>query len=303
MASREYNMEAIKISSKEMFLYGEERGEWHPNEIEAWLQEHSCDQALADMCSKVSNHMGMLHHAYDDGECTEDLYESWDSAETGIIEEILARMDGSTPQADGRHYKIEPFMVAHGYRDGGGWWVPKNGDGHPASVYVPVCDTEKRKRILLERFSRCTLIEHSCEDEGFEHLETDSVLYEIRFPVSARELEAWIEFDGEITLNIGDWHSHYDWYEYGMQHLEWDIESIMSGDATALSLFAGENWIGSTLFRGNPRNCSYWQLLKIFHLAPEMKEKLKENGARFAFDSPVPGKSLEISYSWDGSDT
>ena len=300
MSRKKFNPEKIKISNKEMFLYGEDRKEWDVCDIENWIRIHNSDQTLADMCAKVWSHVGILHRNSEEGKREQDIFDAWSALQDGLMEIVLDRMKGEVSEFYEPHYVIKDFMLSHGYSKRDYLWVPLNEDKRPVSVYVAIDNIEARKVELLDLFSPCKLVAHTRDEEGYDFLEPGYTKYVLFKQDGSNKLDIWLvmpEGYGEITFGVGEWHAHYDWYEHDLQCLEWEIEQIMSGKTTAMALYAGEQWIGSTLLRDDPRNVSYWEMLNQFHLSPEEKEAIKCEGARLVFDLPVGKRCLEISYS------
>ena len=299
MSRKKFKPEKIRISNKEMFLYGEDRKEWDVCDIEDWIRLHNGDQALADMCAKVWSHVGILHRNSEEIKCEQDIFDAWSALQDRLIEMVLDRMKGEVSELYESHYVIKNFMLCHGYSKRVYLWVPLNEDKRPVSVYVAIDGIEERKVGLLGLFSPCKLVAHTSDEEGYDFLEPGYTKYELFTQDDSNKLDIWLampEGYGEITFGVGEWHAHYDWYEHNLQCLEWEIEQIMSGKTTAMSLYAGEQWIGSTLLRDDPRNASYWDMLSQFHLSPEEKEAIKRESARLVFCSPVKEKCLEITY-------
>lgn len=301
MSRKKFKPEKIRISNKEMFLYGEDRKEWDVCDIEDWIRLHNGDQALADMCAKVWSHVGILHRNSEEIKCEQDIFDAWSVLQDRLIEMVLDRMKGEVSELYESHYVIKDFMLCHGYSKSVYLWVPLNEDKRPVSVYVAIDDIKARKVELLDLFSPCKLVAHTSDEEGYDFLEPGYTKYELFTQDGSNKLDIWLAMPkgyGEITFGVGEWHAHYDWYEHDLQCLEWEIEQIMSGKTTAMSLYAGEQWIGSTLLCDDPRNASYWEMLNCFHLSPEKKKAIKRKGARFVFDSPIEKNQLKIFYNF-----
>ena len=49
----------------------------------------------------------------------------WDELEGELVQECLSRLRTRDilPDVQGYHNQMKPFMAAHGYRDGHGWWI------------------------------------------------------------------------------------------------------------------------------------------------------------------------------------
>lgn len=300
MSRKKFNHKKIRISNKEMFLYGEDREEWDVYDIESWTRLHNSDQALADMCAKVWSHVGILHRNSEEGKCEQGIFDAWTALQDRLIEIVLDRMKGEVSEFYEPHHVIKDFMICHGYSKRGYLWGPLNEDKRPASVYVAIDNIEVRKVELLDLFSPCKLVVHKGDEEGYDFLEPGYSAYELFSQDGFNKLDIWLvmpEGYGEITFGVGEWHAHYDWYEHDLQCLEWEIEQVMSGKTTAMSLYAGDQWIGSTLLRNNPKNATYWEMLSQFHLCPEEKEEIKRKGVRLVFSSPVEEDRLEMTYS------
>lgn len=299
MSRKKFKPEKIRISNNEMFLYGEDRKEWDVCDIEDWIRLHNGDQALADMCAKVWSHVGILHRNSEEIKCEQGIFDAWSALQDRLIEMVLDRMKGEVSELYESHYVIKDFMLCHGYSKRVYLWVPLNEDKRPVSVYVAIDNIKARKVELLDLFSPCKLVAHTSDEEGYDFLEPGYTKYELFTQDGSNKLDIWLAMPkgyGEITFGVGEWHAHYDWYEHDLQCLEWEIEQIMSGKTAAMSLYAGEQWIGSTLLRDDPRNASYWEMLNCFHLSPEEKEAIKRESARLVFCSPAKERCLEITH-------
>lgn len=274
------SLEIMDIPKNTMFMYGHKLDGWTAEEVRNWLSQHKKDQPLADMAAQVMNHMGELDHASSTDSFESDIYEQWSSLEKDVVDEILKRT-GTPNTGIAWRDAIAPFMEAHGYRDGKGWWVTSsNDDKRPASVYVGV-DCAKARQEILDLFAGCDIIEHFPGEDKYDYLEEGEIEYEIKNPGS--ENDAWLilpEEYGEITFGIGETHSHYDWFEFDMQYLEWEIQSFLLGSMYAVSIYAGDEWMGSTTYHGNLDEMTYRDFLKLFHLPPEFKAELKEKGGK-----------------------
>lgn len=298
--AQKHGFATISIPEKSMFLYGEDPEGWTPKKVNEWIEEHDNDQSLADMLSQVHNHVGILMHALEDGDCDKGTFDLWNSVEGKLVGLAIRKLPDETPDTAGAFNKIKPFMERHGYIDGGGWWIPEKEDGRPASVYVPISDIEERKNDLFDLFTGLTLTAHTSSDDGYEDIEDGYTEYTIGDPGAHSQSSIWLlvpEGYGEITFGVGEWHAHYDWYEHDLQCLEWEITQVVAGKTQVLCLYSNDHLIGTTLFRGEPRNKTYWQLLNHFHLDSEQKRELKESGARFSFISPTTRKRIDIAFS------
>lgn len=273
--------ELLHIPKKTMFLYGETRIDWTTEDVLDWIDRHSSDQAIADMMAQVHNHVGNLGHEYSEDDCDDETFESWSAVEEKLREIIFEREGISLIKGVGWHYQVAPYMEAHGYRDGSGLWVSKGDEGYPASVFVCIDDYPARREHILGLFSGCEIIEHRSDEKEYGYLESGVAEFEIKLPGSVEE--CWMEMPddyGEITLGIGDWHSHYDCYEHDFQCLEWNIVSYLNSKTSNVTLYSGDEILGSMIYQ-NPEQKSFNQLLGIMHLPPESKQKIKSDGARF----------------------
>ena len=284
----------MHIPKKTMFLYGDDRDEWGVEDVLEWISAHDNDQALADMMAQVHNHVGLWGHEYGEAECDDDSFEDWWRLETKLRDIIFDRMGIKSKEGAGFHYQIEPFMEAHGYRDGTGWWVSKGDEGYPASVFVCIENYPARRERILGLFSGCEHIEHRSDEKGYDYLEPGVAEFEIKIPGSVKE--CWMEMPddyGEITLGIGDWHSHYDCYEHDFQCLERDIVSYLNSKTSNVTLYSGDEILGSMIYQ-HPEQKSFSQLLGIMHLPPESKQKIKSNGARFEIKYADSGRDYTL---------
>lgn len=227
--------ELLVIPEHAMFLYGDERPAWSPCDVRDWVKNHAASQALADMLAQVWNHVGDLCHDADEGCRSSAVLEEW----SGLLEELMARAargldvePGSTPWAQ----LIAPFMAAHGYRGGSGWWISAHDDADaPASYFVEVTDFEARRNWVLSLFDGCEVVAtRRAGDEWADSLEEWETEYEISSPALKKAI--WFVFgEGErLTLGYNGWHTHYDWYELDMQHFESDARRLIAGDLDGL---------------------------------------------------------------------
>ena len=270
----------MDISRNSMFLYGQDLECWTPDSVRAWTKEHGSNQALADMTAQVSQHLSLHEQdSYDDG-CEADAYKQWLALYRELANEILTR-EGLENSNVGWLDKMAPFMEAQGYKKADTSWISASNDTkRPTSVYVGVDVADARKGIL-GLFQDCELIEHYPDEEKYEYLDEGEIEHEIKKPDTGAK--AWLilpEGYGEITFGMHDWHSHYDWFEYDLQYLEWEIKGFLSGSRHTVSIYAGDEWLGSSTYDGNVDDMAYQDFLKLFHFPPEFKEDLKEKGGR-----------------------
>ena len=103
-----------------------------PAETLQWLTSVSSEKTIAAAYATVSNHVGYLMHELDEDDCwIEEAFDAWREVEEVIYQRIVnllkAENDSGianhTLSGIGTHYIVKPFMLRHGYRDGGGWWI------------------------------------------------------------------------------------------------------------------------------------------------------------------------------------
>ena len=103
--------------------------------MEKWITAYPSDENYAKALAAVNNHVGSLGHEIDGTEdfWLKDSFEQWWEIEKILYEKIFARMNKTNEQGithydlekSGFHYRVQPFMEQNGFRDGGGWWIPK----------------------------------------------------------------------------------------------------------------------------------------------------------------------------------
>lgn len=105
-----------------------------PESIREKYMKDPSEHDLAAVYAAVSNQVGWLMHDLDDEDCPEDTeqrFNAWAALEEelrGRIFEILKREDitefeRSASEGVGYYFRVMPFMIRNGFRDGAGWWV------------------------------------------------------------------------------------------------------------------------------------------------------------------------------------
>ena len=104
-----------------------------PNELRAWLCEHTDDASLAAALAAVNNHTGCLGH--DLGEVNDPwllyAFEEWRVLEKDLYGIVFKSMETAVLRGEadydltreGLYYKALQFMEKNGFRDGTGWYI------------------------------------------------------------------------------------------------------------------------------------------------------------------------------------
>ena len=116
-------MNNLLILTKEPFVG------FMPDDVREWLQAHTSEHELAVAFAHVDNKVSQLMHACQDEDdyWADYSFEKWyDLLKEleGRIRSILKERNGLLSSKNGIRCIIVPFMLAHGYRDGSGWWIP-----------------------------------------------------------------------------------------------------------------------------------------------------------------------------------
>ena len=99
-----------------------------PDDVRDWFRKDPNDDNLAEALAQICNRVGMLHHAINEyrDDWLDAVYYDWSELEEELLQECFKRIKVGGEQLDntiGWHYQIMPFMKAHGYRSGSGWWI------------------------------------------------------------------------------------------------------------------------------------------------------------------------------------
>ena len=107
-----------------------------PEEVLELYEKDKSEAMLAKCLAAASNQTGWIGHDLDDEDCTEytrELFESWWTLYKRLvsdIRDILIKENNNgmnhVIENIGTHYMVKPVMERNGFRDGCGWWVPKD---------------------------------------------------------------------------------------------------------------------------------------------------------------------------------
>jgi len=102
-----------------------------PDELLEIYENDKSEANLARCYADARNQAAWLSFEVDEPDCPDNikaLCETWWDISFKLsdkIKEILIRENYVVDEI-GTHYMVMPFMERNGYRDGCGWWVPKD---------------------------------------------------------------------------------------------------------------------------------------------------------------------------------
>ena len=135
-------------------------------------------------------------------------------------------------------------------------------------------------------------------DEGFAWLEDDDERFVIPNPHTENPYymnSIEIEFDLDITLDFGPWHTHFDRYPYQIDDMIKTINDIISGEVCAISLFDSDGeWYGDNLVSISNISKPIPELFPYQFETKEFSRKLNEKGytVHFTFWDPKYNKTV-----------
>ena len=119
-------------------------------------------------------------------------------------------------------------------------WNSPQGDFEP---------TEKQGDLLM-LLSNQQVTVHTSEEPDFDYMENEDVAFVVKNPHGEEDL--LIELCGEFSVFFEKWHGEYNATEDGYAQMKQDVQTILAGNAGALSLYTEDGWQGTTLCPEKP---------------------------------------------------
>ncbi len=98
-----------------------------PDVVREWFRDNPDDESLAEALAQVCNRVGILcaESSESNDHWLDYTFYDWNELEGELVQECLSRLKtrGGLPDMQGYQNQMKPFMEAHGYRDGHGWWI------------------------------------------------------------------------------------------------------------------------------------------------------------------------------------
>ena len=123
----------LQIPENAVILYGEPLKNRSVDDMRMWISQNTGESDIAKAISLVKMKNGWLCHLTDDdgGEIYSEEAHKWWDLEKELYSKILSILEKENEMGianhdlskAGLHFRIEPFMVRNGYRDGAGWWI------------------------------------------------------------------------------------------------------------------------------------------------------------------------------------
>lgn len=123
----------LQIPENAVILFGEPLKDWSVDDMRMWISQNTGESDIAKAISLVKMKSGWLCHLTDDdgGEIYSEEAHKWWELEKELYSKVLSILEKENElgianhdlSKAGLHFRIEPFMVRNGYRDGAGWWV------------------------------------------------------------------------------------------------------------------------------------------------------------------------------------
>ncbi len=148
-------------------------------------------------------------------------------------------------------------------------------DKRPPEYYTEINVLEKKEEILNLLKSYNPVV-HTNSEKDFDWLSDDGV--SIIVSKGAEEL-LYVDLDGEITLGMGGWHTHYAAYLMDYNLFKETLLEFIEGKLCAVSIKCDEKWMGSYMFYES--EISVQNLVTHtyeFLSATEFRDKLDECG-------------------------
>ena len=139
-------------------------------------------------------------------------------------------------------------------------------------------DILDKKDEILELLKDFTTEIHTNADENYDYLEDDCLSIVV---MKNGEDLLYIDLEGEITLGVGGWHTHYSGYLMDYNIFLGDLKEFIDGRRCAVCIRCKEEWMGC--FTAREDELSEESLVKQANKmlsAREFQQKLRENGYR-----------------------
>ena len=144
-----------------------------------------------------------------------------------------------------------------------------------------------KKEEIISILSGHDVVIHTNSDDGFDWLEDGCVSIII-------DNRMYIDLEGQITLGIGSWHTHYDAYRRDYNYFLNNLKGILDNEKCSMDIFCKDEWLYSNLIDavGITEDGLKEQVWK--ELNRESRHKIVLNGYRIECRFMDPEKDIVI---------
>ena len=153
--------------------------------------------------------------------------------------------------------------------------------------YYDDIDVMSKKEEIISILSSHDVVIHTNSDDGFDWLEDGCVSIII-------DNRMYINLDGQITLGLGSWHTHYDAYRRDYNYFLNNLKGILDNEKCSMDIFCKDEWLYSNLIDAaditeDGLRERAWKVLN-----QESRHKMVMNGYRIECCFIDPEKDIKI---------
>lgn len=115
------------------------------------------------------------------------------------------------------------------------------------AAYKPIATAMSKKEALLEALRDYTVSEHGCDEEDYDYLGEECVVFEVE---NEDGESLFVELSDAFVLYFDGWHNRYGLHEYEFQYLLEDMNDLLKNRKCAVTLSSQGKWVGSALSDG-----------------------------------------------------